>query len=397
MDARWLALIVLTMTRASMGFQFQAPASVSPLLIEGLAISHAEIGFLIGLYMLPGIALAFPGGLLGRRFGDKRIVAVGLVLMTAGGALVGLADSYAALVAGRLVSGIGAVLLNVLMTKMITDWFAGREIVLAMAVFMNAFPIGIGLALLSLGWLAESAGWPAAFLATSAAAFSCLLLLVLGYRPHPNDGEAGTAGPRTEPISRQEVGLVCIAGVIWGLYNGAFTITFGFAPLLLVGSGIGVGEAGFLVGIATWLTVASVQAGGLIVQRWGRANVVMLAGVIVWGVCLLLLPSISPTTVLFVIGLFLGLPVGVIVSMPAGVLRPASRAIGMGLFFTWLYIGHAVLPPVAGWLQDLSGSAATPFYFASVLVLSIVPLFFAFRSLRRPHPATVDEFGSSST
>jgi hypothetical protein len=56
----------------------------------------------------------------------------------------------------------------------------------------------------------------------------------------------------------------------------------------------------------------------------------------------------------------------------------------MGLFFTWLYIGHAVLPPVAGWLQDVSGSAAMPFYFASGLALSIVPLFAAFRSLQ-PH------------
>jgi len=41
------------------------------------------------------------------------------------------------------------------MTKMVTDWLAGRELVLAMAVFVNAFPIGIGLALLSLVWF----GW----------------------------------------------------------------------------------------------------------------------------------------------------------------------------------------------------------------------------------------------
>ena len=386
MDARWLALIVLTTTRASMGFQFQAPASVSPLLIEGLAISHAEIGFLIGLYMLPGIALAIPGGLLGRRFGDKRTVTVGLALMTAGGALIGVADSYAALVAGRLVAGVGAVLLNVLMTKMITDWFAGREIVLAMAVFINAFPIGIGLALLSLGWLAESAGWPAAFYATAAVALACLFLLVLAYRPHPNDAEAGTPEPRAEGISRAEVGRVCIAGVIWGLYNGAFTITFGFAPLLLVEAGAGIGGAGSAVGITTWLTVASVQAGGLLVQRWHRASGVMLTGVIVWGVCLLLLPSTSPMAVLVVMALFLGLPVGVIVAMPAGVLRPASRAIGMGLFFTWLYVGHAVLPPVAGWLGDLSGDVATPFYCASLLVFAIVPIFLVFRSRQHPPP-----------
>jgi MFS family permease len=85
---------------------------------------------LIGLYMLPGTILALPGGLLGRS-GDKRLVVIGLVPMTTGGLLAGLAESYSVLIAGWLVSGIGAILLNVLMTKMINDWFAGREIVLA--------------------------------------------------------------------------------------------------------------------------------------------------------------------------------------------------------------------------------------------------------------------------
>lgn len=393
MDARWLALIVLTAARVSMGFQFQSLASVAPLLVDDLGVAYVDVGFLVGLYMLPGIVLALPGGLLGQRFGDKRLVVLGLALMTAGGALTGIAESYAAITAGRLISGLGAILLNVLMSKMITDWFAGREIVLAMAVFMNSFPIGIGLALLALGGLAEGTGWSAAFYATAAASFASLILVAALYRPHSNDGTASSAGARSQRISRHEVALVCLAGMIWGLYNGAFTITFSFTPILLVEAGMTVGRAGFLVGLATWLVVASIQAGGIIAQRWGRPNALLLAGVIVWGLCLLLLPAADPVAVLIVLGLFQGLPVGVIMSLPAEVLRPASRATGMGVFFTWLYIGHASLPPVAGWLQDLSGSPAVSLYFASALVLSIVPVFAAFRLLQgrlvRPEPARV--------
>jgi fucose permease len=115
----------------------------------------------------------------------------------------------------------------------------------------------------------------------------------------------------------------------------------------------------------------------------------MLTGVIVWGVCLLLLPSANPVAVLIVLGLFMGLPIGVIMSLPAQVLHPASRGIGMGVFYTWLYVGHAGLPPIAGRLQDLSGDAAVSLYFAGALVLSILPLFVAFRLLqgRSAHPA----------
>ena len=390
MEARWLALAVLTAARTSMGFQFQSLASAAPPLVADLGLGYAEVGALVGLYFLPGVALALPGGLLGRRFGDTRVVALGLALMAAGGALAGLAEGYGTLAAGRLLSGLGAVLLNVLMAKMVADWFAGREVVLAMAVFVNSFPIGVGLALLALGGLAETLGWRAALLATAAAAAAALLLLLLAYRPHPNDGRRGAGGAMATPsgrISRREAALACLAGATWGVYNGAFAITFAFAPLLLIGAGLTAGGAGSLVAVATWLSVASVQAGGLAAQRWGHRTALLLTGTLGWGVGLLLLPAVAaPVPVLLAIGLLLGLPVGVVMALPAEALRPESRATGMGLFYTGLYVGHAALPPVAGWLLDLTGSPAAPLAFAGALVLSVVPLFNAFRAVQRRAP-----------
>jgi predicted MFS family arabinose efflux permease len=124
MDPRWQALAVLTLARTSMGFQFQSVASVSPMLVRDLGLSYADLGSLIGLYFVPGIAMALPGGALGRRFGDKRMVAIGLALMALGGVAARLAEGFLGLAAGRLLAGIGAVLLNVMMAKMVTDWSA---------------------------------------------------------------------------------------------------------------------------------------------------------------------------------------------------------------------------------------------------------------------------------
>src|SRR5260370_23149107 len=98
MDARWLSLTVLTIARVSLGFQFQSLASIAPPLRQALGLSYADIGFLIGLYMSPGILLAMPGGALGRRFGDKRMVCLGLALMAVGGALTWFAESSASIV-----------------------------------------------------------------------------------------------------------------------------------------------------------------------------------------------------------------------------------------------------------------------------------------------------------
>ena len=96
-----------------MGFQFQSIASVSPFLIDEFAIDYAMLGTLIGLYNLPGVVFALPGGMLGKRFGEKQVVLAGLVMMALGGVLVGIADDYATAIAGRTLSGCGGVLLAV--------------------------------------------------------------------------------------------------------------------------------------------------------------------------------------------------------------------------------------------------------------------------------------------
>src|SRR5690348_10439334 len=144
---RWVILGVLFLARTAMGFQFQCIASTASFLIERFGIGYAEIGTLIGLYMIPGVVIALPGGMLGKRFGDRRVCAVGLVLMIIGGLVIGASDTYASAALGRLLSGIGAVLFNLVLAKMVTDWFAGREIVTAMGVILASWSFGIALGL----------------------------------------------------------------------------------------------------------------------------------------------------------------------------------------------------------------------------------------------------------
>src|SRR5262245_56294632 len=117
MYERWLILAVLTFARTVMGFQFQSVAAISPYLIDQFQISYAALGTLIGLYLFPGTAVAVPGGVLAQRFGDKRITCSGLVAMACGAVMMATVENFVLLFAGRIVSGTGAVLLNVIVTK----------------------------------------------------------------------------------------------------------------------------------------------------------------------------------------------------------------------------------------------------------------------------------------
>ena len=55
---RWAMLALLFVARIGLSFEFQTMGSVADPLIAELHLNFAEIGTLIGLFMLPGLFLA---------------------------------------------------------------------------------------------------------------------------------------------------------------------------------------------------------------------------------------------------------------------------------------------------------------------------------------------------
>src|SRR6478672_9381571 len=98
---RWNVLLLLFTVRLSMAFQFQSVASMSPAIMKAYGVGLSDIGLLISLYLAPGLAFALPGGEIGRRFGDKRVVLSGLILMIAGGLLMAIAPTWHWQIVGR--------------------------------------------------------------------------------------------------------------------------------------------------------------------------------------------------------------------------------------------------------------------------------------------------------
>ena len=382
MHNRWGILAVLFTVRLSMAFQFQSVAAVAPLLGSKFGVSLADIGVLIGLYFTPGVALALPGGAIGQKFGDKATVAFALALMLAGELAMVTSQSWGWQIAGRLVAGGGGVLLNVLMTKMVTDWFAGREIATAMAIFVNSWPAGIAISLLALPAIGISHGVGAVYLSVAALIGIGILLLFAGYRPAP--GSAATATSAARPDRHALLGVIA-AGLIWGCFNAGFAIIFSFGPTMLVERGWSVTAAGSAVSIVLWLCVGSVPAGGFLADRFKRPQSILMAGAIGSAVLMLALPrSDAIIPLVIALGIVSGLPAGPIMSLPAAVLLPATRAIGMGIFYTVYYAAMMLGPVIGGACAKWSGSAAAAFDFGAVTVLLCLPLLLAFNRIATP-------------
>jgi MFS family permease len=380
---RWWVLGILFLARTAMGFQFQAVAALSSFVIADFGIDYAQLGWLIGLYLLPGIVIAFPSGLLGQYFGDKRIAVLGMTLMAIGGLLTATGD-YSTVLAGRLISGAGAVLLNVLLAKMATDWFSGREIGTALGLLVGSWPVGIGVALISLPWLAVNATVALAFASTGAIAALLLVLIAGFYHVPPTAVSPSPSEPGERPrLSLPEFGLVSLAGSIWMLFNVGYILVVSFGPALLMSKGQSQQDSGFVISWVSWTVLVTIPLGGILIDRFGRATTLMIVSLAAFAAGTALMLTMPSLPLMILLGAAAGLPAGAMMVLPGEVLRPHTRAPGMGVFFSWYYAGVAVLTPIAGILRDASDAPGAPLLFAAALELLAIAVLVLLRQLQR--------------
>jgi MFS family permease len=385
MANRWVSLVIVFVTRTSMGFQFQAVAAVAPLMVAELQLTWVQLGSLIGLYMLPGAVFALPGGVLGQRFGDRRIVVASLALMVAGGFVTAAAHGFVAAAAGRLVSGAGAVLMNILLAKMVADWFTGRELSTAMGIMLTSWPVGLGIATATLGALATHASWRVATVATALVAAFGLVLIAFVYRDPPRAADhAAKAAERRVRLSGREIGLATSGGFAWGCFNASLVAIIAFGPGLLIARGVSLPDAGFVVSLAIWLTIVSVPIGGLVTDRLGRPNLLIVAGSLVAAFFTLLLPTFThPMLAFCLVGLAIGAPPGALMALLPKAVASERLATTLGVYYTTYYVVMAVVQLAAGAVRDVFGSPAAPIVFAALVMASTIVGFGVFRLVER--------------
>lgn len=299
--------------------------------------------------------------------------------MVVGGVGLGLATSFPVALGFRLLAGAGAVGLSIVVTKLAMDRFDDASLGLAMGVLLGAWPLGIGAASVVLPYLVETLGWRAIMLGTAGccAGFMALAAVVVpAGRP--------AAGPGGFAMSGRVVAAVVAAGVIWTLANAGYIILLGFAPAYFVERGMTLAEAGAILSLVSFATIPVGPLGGWIGQRFGHRMAISVACMVGVSAGIAALPwSGHPALLLLTIGLILGLPSGLIVALPARVLQPGQRAVGMGLFYSVFYAGIGLLSPFAGWVRDATGAPAAPILTAAALNLLTVAAIAGFMLLER--------------
>ena len=207
-------------------------AALAPLLphyTERFGLSKGEAGLLVGAYAAGALIAALPGGLAAARFGPRRTVIGGLVLMAVASVAFGFADSAPALAGARLAQGIGSAL----------SWTGGLAWLVAgtprerrgemIGTAMGAAIFG---ALLgpAVGAAAEELGHRPTF---SAIAGISILLIGWALRtpPTPADPQPAGAylGALREPIVLGALWLIVMPAVLFGVISVLVPLDLGAA------------------------------------------------------------------------------------------------------------------------------------------------------------------------
>ncbi|MEU6094384.1 MFS transporter [Streptomyces sp. NPDC047079] len=141
------------------------------------------------LQLLVYAGMQIPVGLLVDRLGTKKVLAMGVVLFTAGQVGFAFSTSYGMALASRALLGCGDALTFISVLRLGTRWFPARRGPLVAQLAGLAGMAGNLVSTLVLARLLHRIGWTAAFGGSAFAGALVLLLLLLFLKDHPEGHE----------------------------------------------------------------------------------------------------------------------------------------------------------------------------------------------------------------
>jgi DHA2 family multidrug resistance protein-like MFS transporter len=162
--SRWWALAALALCTLAVGLDSTVLSVALPTLAGDLHATTGDLQWITTAYLLVLAAALLPAGMLGDRFGRKRMLLGALVVFGAASVACAYAASTGQLILARAALGLGAAVLMPLTSAVLTVLFEPAERPKALTVWVTASALGIPLGPLVGGWLLDNFWWGSVFL-----------------------------------------------------------------------------------------------------------------------------------------------------------------------------------------------------------------------------------------
>ncbi|MFK4098874.1 MFS transporter [Streptomyces sp. NPDC019531] len=161
---RWWALSALVASMLTLGFDLTILNVALPTMAADLDAGTGAQQWMADAYVIVFAALMLPAGLLGDRFGRRRMLIAGLGIFLAGSLVGALAGDVNAVIAARAVMGVGGALVTPLALSVLPTLFAPDERTKAVGIVSAASALGLPLGPIIGGWLLNHFWWGSVFL-----------------------------------------------------------------------------------------------------------------------------------------------------------------------------------------------------------------------------------------
>jgi sugar phosphate permease len=278
---------------------------------ERFHISSAQLATFTMVQLFVYAAMQIPVGVMVDRFGAKKLLVSGVVLMTGGQFGFAFVSTFGAGVAARVFVGMGDAMIFISVMQLIALWFPPARTAMVTQITGVVGQVGAVAATAPLSAALHSFGWTASFAGAAGAGifFGVVLIVVVKDSPYTD--------PHRDELKMRAVGRAlrlawAEPGTRLGLWSH-FTVQFGatvFAllwgfPFLVSGQGLTPGAASGLLIVMTVTAVVTSPLIGAFVTRWPYSRSTLVLWIVaaimtVWAV-VLLWPGRAPLWLLVIL------------------------------------------------------------------------------------------------
>lgn len=182
------AYAVWGMAMAGYIFAVTCRSSLSAIGIEAAEHFHTSstaLSLFLYLQLLVYALMQIPAGLLLDRYGSRKLIAGGGVLMAIGQMLMALAPVTSVAIVGRGIVGMGDAMVFISVIRLVSSWFGIRQIPLMNQVTSLLGCSGQLISLYPFVWLLKLTNWQIAFLSLVAVGMVIVAGVLMGVRDEP--------------------------------------------------------------------------------------------------------------------------------------------------------------------------------------------------------------------
>ena len=313
--AAWTRLAACTAAAALLQLDGTLITVALPSVAHGLKVSSASTAIVLSAYFGAYAIVLLPGGELVDRLGARRLALVGLGLFALGAGLGAVISSIGALVATRVIQGVGAGLVSPAALAGAVSGFPPERRGSALGIWGASAGVSNLIGPLLGGLLTVWLGWRADWWALVPLALLAALAIA---RQMPATLHADEAGLRESRINKVVLAATLVAALTFAVMIGCFYLASQYLQRSAGYSALGASAA--LVIVALLVGAAAPLAGRLVDEHGERMPAVLGFVLAAGGLAVLAIPGLPLDNLVTILPL---IPVGLGLGM---LFVPTSRA-----------------------------------------------------------------------